>query len=72
VGWVPQLDNMYIATSLVETITTVPLLSEWMAMMIQGQNPPLSLDVFSPARFPEHFEFPEDSAPQIRNPRHEN
>lgn len=51
VGWVPQLDNMYVATSLVETITAVPVLSEWMAMMIQGQSPPESLDLFSPARF---------------------
>jgi glycine/D-amino acid oxidase-like deaminating enzyme len=51
IGWVPQLDNMYVATSLVETITTVPLLSEWMSMMIQGQSPPLSLDLYSPARF---------------------
>ena len=70
VGWVPQLDNMYIATSLVETITVVPLLSECMAMMIQGQNPPLSLDLFSPARFPEHVGFPGDSAPQVKQPDH--
>jgi sarcosine oxidase subunit beta len=51
VGWVPQLDNMYLATSLVETITAVPVLSKWMAMMIQGQTPPESLDLYSPARF---------------------
>lgn len=51
VGWVPQLDNMYVATSLFETITAVPVLSKWMAMMIQGLNPPCSLDLFSPARF---------------------
>ena len=51
VGWAPQLDNLYVATSLVETITAVPLLSEWMAMMLQGQNPPMSLDLYSPARF---------------------
>jgi sarcosine oxidase subunit beta len=51
IGWVPQLDNMYVATSLVETITTVPLLSDWMSLMIQGQKPPLSLDLYSPARF---------------------
>jgi sarcosine oxidase subunit beta len=51
VGWVPQLDNMYVATSLVETITAVPLLSEWMAKMIQGQTLPVSLDLYSPARF---------------------
>jgi sarcosine oxidase subunit beta len=51
VGWVPQLDNMYVATSLFETITAVPVLSQWMAMMIQGQTPPESLDLYSPARF---------------------
>jgi glycine/D-amino acid oxidase-like deaminating enzyme len=51
VGWIPQLENMYVATSLVETITTVPLLSEWMAMMIQGQVPPVSMDAYSPSRF---------------------
>ena len=51
VGWAPQLDNLYLATSLVETITAVPVLSEWMAMMIQGQTPPISLDLYSPARF---------------------
>ena len=51
IGWVPQLDNMYVATSLVETITAVPLLSEWMAMSIQGQTLPVSLDLYSPARF---------------------
>jgi glycine/D-amino acid oxidase-like deaminating enzyme len=51
IGWVPQLDNLFVATSLVETITTVPLLSEWMAMMIRGQTPPFSMDAYSPARF---------------------
>jgi sarcosine oxidase subunit beta len=56
VGWVPQLDNMYVATSLVETITAVPILSKWMAMMIQGQTLPESLDLYSPARFaPEYI-----------------
>jgi sarcosine oxidase subunit beta len=51
VGWAPQLDNMYVATSLVETITAVPLLSEWMALDIQGKPLPVSLDLYSPARF---------------------
>jgi sarcosine oxidase subunit beta len=51
VGWVPGLDNMYVATSLFETITTIPVLSKWMAMMIQGQTPPESLELFSPVRF---------------------
>ncbi len=51
VGWLPQFDNMYIATSLMQTITTVPQVSEWMAVSIQGQTPPVSLDMYSPARF---------------------
>ena len=51
VGWLPQVENAYVAASLVETITVVPLLSEWMASIIQGDNPPESLDQFSPARF---------------------
>ena len=72
VGWVPQLENLYVATSLMETITVVPLLCEWMAMMIRGQNPPMSLDLYSPARFPENYEFPEDSTPQARSTEHAN
>ncbi len=52
IGWAPQRDNLFVATSLLETITAVPLLSEWMASMIQGQTPPMPLDAYSPARFP--------------------
>jgi len=51
IGWVPERDNLFVATSLVITITTVPLLSEWMALMIQGKTPPVSLEEYSPARF---------------------
>ncbi|MDO9085122.1 MAG: FAD-binding oxidoreductase [Anaerolineaceae bacterium] len=51
IGWVPGLDNLFVATSLVITITTVPLLSEWMAMMLQGLTPPVSLAEYSPGRF---------------------
>jgi glycine/D-amino acid oxidase-like deaminating enzyme len=51
IGWVPGLDNLFVGTSLVITITTVPLLSEWMAMMLQGLTPPVSLTEYSPARF---------------------
>jgi glycine/D-amino acid oxidase-like deaminating enzyme len=51
IGWVPERDNLFIATSLVITITTVPLLSEWMALMLQGKTPPVSLEEYSPARF---------------------
>jgi glycine/D-amino acid oxidase-like deaminating enzyme len=51
IGWLPQLDNMFVASSLMETITTIPVISEWMAMMILGQDLPASLDAYSPARF---------------------
>jgi sarcosine oxidase subunit beta len=51
IGWLPQLDNMFVATSLVETITVVPLISEWMARMILGQTLPVSLEAYSPSRF---------------------
>ena len=51
IGWVPGVDNLFIATSLVITITTVPLLSEWMALMLKGEDPPVAMDEYSPARF---------------------
>jgi sarcosine oxidase subunit beta len=51
IGWLPDVENIFVAASLVETITAVPLLSEWMAGMIQGDKLPFSLDQFSPARF---------------------
>ena len=51
IGWLPEVENVFVAASLVETITAVPLLSEWMAGVIQGDMLPISLDQFSPARF---------------------
>jgi glycine/D-amino acid oxidase-like deaminating enzyme len=51
IGWMPQLQNVFVATSLVETITAVPILSEWMAMMMLDKKPPTSLDQFAPSRF---------------------
>ncbi len=51
IGWVPGVDNLFVGTSLVITITTVPLLSEWMALMLNDQTPPVSLQEYAPARF---------------------
>ena len=51
IGWVPGIDNLFVATSLVETITAVPVLSEWIALMLQGKKSPVSLEIFSPSRF---------------------
>ncbi len=51
VGWAPGLDNLFVATSLMETITAVPLLAEWVALMLRGEAPPLLLDQYAPTRF---------------------
>jgi sarcosine oxidase subunit beta len=51
VGWVPPLDNLFVGACLLETITSIPLLSEWMARMIRHEEIPLSLHSYSPARF---------------------
>jgi sarcosine oxidase subunit beta len=53
IGWLPTRNNLFVAASLVETITTVPLLGEWMATMLLGGEPPHSLAQFDPARFVE-------------------
>ena len=51
VGWAPGLDNLFVAAGFMETITTVPLICDWMAGMILGETPPADLGLFSPGRF---------------------
>jgi glycine/D-amino acid oxidase-like deaminating enzyme len=51
IGWVPPLENFFTATSMMETITTVPLVSGWMADMLLGKELEVSLAPFDPARF---------------------
>lgn len=51
IGFLPQLDNLFVAGSLVETITAVPVISEWIAAMLLGKESLHSLEQFSPARF---------------------
>ncbi len=51
IGFLPQMDNLFVAGSLVETITAVPVISEWIAAMLLGKELPHSLEQFSPARF---------------------
>jgi sarcosine oxidase subunit beta len=51
VGWLPERDNLFVAASFLETITAVPVASEWMASMILGQSPPVDLGLFAPDRF---------------------
>lgn len=51
IGFLPPIDNLFVAGSLVETITAVPVISEWIAAMMLGKEVPHSLAQFSPARF---------------------
>ncbi|MFN2224808.1 MAG: NAD(P)/FAD-dependent oxidoreductase [Anaerolineae bacterium] len=51
VGWLPERDNLFVAAAFMETITAVPVASEWMAGMILGDSPPADLALFAPDRF---------------------
>jgi sarcosine oxidase subunit beta len=51
VGWVPERDNLFVAAAFMQTITTVPVISEWMANMILGEVLPIDLALFAPDRF---------------------
>ena len=51
VGWLPERENLFVAAAFLETITAVPVASEWMAEMILGESPPVDLAPFAPDRF---------------------
>jgi glycine/D-amino acid oxidase-like deaminating enzyme len=51
IGWRPPLDNFFTASSMMETITTVPLVSQWMADMLLEKELTVSMDQFAPERF---------------------
>ena len=51
IGWLPPLDNLFTASSMMETITTVPLVSQWMADMLLEKELAVSLAQFAPERF---------------------
>jgi sarcosine oxidase subunit beta len=52
VGWLPERDNLFVAAGFLETITAVPVASEWIAGMILGERTPLESALFAPDRFP--------------------
>ena len=52
VGWVPGLDNVFVAASFLETITALPLVSEWMSDLVLGKRPPVDMSAFAVDRFP--------------------
>jgi sarcosine oxidase subunit beta len=51
VGWLPERENLFVAAAFMETITAVPVASDWMASMILGESPPVDLALFAPDRF---------------------
>jgi sarcosine oxidase subunit beta len=51
VGWLPERENLFVATAFLETITAVPVAGEWMAIMILGEDAPVDLARFAPGRF---------------------
>jgi D-hydroxyproline dehydrogenase subunit beta len=51
IGWLPGLDNLFVATCFHLTITTLPILSDLMAGLILGETGQLSLAEFDPTRF---------------------
>ncbi len=51
VGWMPERDNLFVAAAFLQTITAVPVVSEWMAQMILGESAPADLGHFAPDRF---------------------
>jgi glycine/D-amino acid oxidase-like deaminating enzyme len=51
IGWMPGLDNLFVATCFHLTITTVPVISEMIAEMVLDESVRPSLEEFSPARF---------------------
>lgn len=51
IGWLPGCDNLFVAAGFMQTITSVPVVSEWMAQMILGDEFPVNLRPYSPTRF---------------------
>jgi sarcosine oxidase subunit beta len=52
IGCVPGFDNLFTAAGFMQTITSIPVVSEWMAQMLLGELLNVNLDGYSPARFP--------------------
>ncbi len=51
VGWSPERENLFLAAAFMQTITAVPLISEWMAGLLLGETIPADLSLYSPSRF---------------------
>ena len=51
IGWVPGVENLFVATCFHLTITTIPVISRLVADIILGQGVDPVLEAFSPTRF---------------------
>jgi sarcosine oxidase subunit beta len=51
IGWLPERENLFVAAGFLLTIPVIPLLCEWMARMLLGQEVPADLGQFAPDRF---------------------
>lgn len=51
IGWLPGLDNLYTASCMIETITKVPLMGEYIAQDICQERVSIPFERFSPLRF---------------------
>jgi glycine/D-amino acid oxidase-like deaminating enzyme len=51
VGPMPGWENLFVYGACLETIPTIPVLSDWVAGMMLGEEPPMDLSLYSPARF---------------------
>ncbi len=51
IGLIPGFENLFVATCFLLTITTIPVLSEWIAALILGESVPSELAAYSPARY---------------------
>ncbi len=53
IGWWPERANLFVAAGFMQTITALPLVSEWMARMLLHEPLPVDLGLFAPNRFTE-------------------
>ena len=51
IGWLQERENLFVAAGFLLTIPVIPLLCEWMARLLLGQDVPADLDQFAPDRF---------------------
>lgn len=51
IGWIPHRANLFVAAGFMQTITSLPVISPWMAQMILDKDLAVDLSAFSPARF---------------------